>query len=417
MPRRSRSELGSGNPEIVRQFTHKLGDPEFRTSREVERDFRDTVRSSKHQQRLLDEWRRDLPDADKLNDEDMLAINRVTDPQRQMDINEALTKHDDSVLADHELELETAASGLNKLPDFHGPVRRGEYVDGAELEKLLDRYQVGRNVPQRGFTEWNKTIEPGGNVQFHLKSEHGKDISYGTHKDSVIHPPENHVRVEKRWFDQETDTWHIELSDRGRVPGLKDIEVPAKAPETVSRLVHGVDDAGGEVRVLDPQADADLIRDLKQQATEIARKTSDNPTVERGRKYLEQVFDDIAPDGERRIAVTMKDGKLLAAADFAVHENTVYVRLLASAQDAVAGRVPGVGVAALHAAMRTAREKGLPLDLFAQEDAKALYANLGFRVETHGGSAHLPAADTRWLVDEAESLTDSEPSVGSTDVG
>src|SRR6201999_1269968 len=112
----------------------------------------------------------------------------------------------------------TATSGMNKLPDVHGPVRRGEYVNGADLEKLLDRYQVGRTVPERGFTEWSKTYEPGGNVQFHLDSKHAKDISFGTHQDKIVHPPESRVRGERRWFDKETVTWHIELSDKGRVP-------------------------------------------------------------------------------------------------------------------------------------------------------------------------------------------------------
>ena len=59
MPRRSRSELGVGRPDAVRKFTHELGDPEYRVTREVERDFRDTVKSSKHEKRLLEEWRKD----------------------------------------------------------------------------------------------------------------------------------------------------------------------------------------------------------------------------------------------------------------------------------------------------------------------------------------------------------------------
>ncbi|MEU4191506.1 toxin glutamine deamidase domain-containing protein [Kribbella sp. NPDC026611] len=410
VPRRSRSELGVGRADAVRKFTHEIGDPEYRVAREVERDFQDTLKSGRHQKRLLDEWRRDLPDGNELSDPELLAIDRVADAHRQMDINDALKHHDEPALADLELEIRTAASGINKLPDFHGPVRRGEYVEGAELEKVLDRYQPGRNVPERGFTEWSKTYEPGGNVQFHLNSRHGKDISFGTHRDRVVHGPENHVRVERRWFDKETDTWHIELSDHGRVPGLKNVEVPQRAAEAVSNFLRRFDEAGGEVRVLDPKHDGDLLRDLKEQARTIAQRESKNPTVNRGRKYLEQVFDDASGAGERRIAVSLRDGKLLAAADFAFDDNNLYMRLLGTAHDTAAGRgAPGAGIAAAHAALRTAREKGLPIDGFANDNAKTLYRIVGARMEQHGGSAHLPAADVRWLVDEADHLRGATP--------
>ncbi|MEV5961380.1 hypothetical protein AB0L70_06415 [Kribbella sp. NPDC051952] len=410
-PSRSRSELASGHAEALRKFSHEIGDPDYRVAGH-EHDFRDLPKISGHERTTFRRWREERPDARNVSDPEMRAIDRVSDGYRHTDVNEALARRDASELADMELEIRHAASGLNKLPDFHGAVKRGEYVDPGDLDNFLKRYEPGRTIPDRGFTTWNKTHEQAGNVQFHMTSKHGKDISFTNHHDKIVHPPGNHVRVERKWFDAETDTWHIELTDEGRVPGLRHVTVPDRAPQAVSNFLRRFDEAGGEVRILDPSVDGDLIRDLKEQARAIAQQErSRNPKVTRGRKYLEQVFDGDAPSGaERRIAVSMRDGRLLAAADFSFDKNNLYMRLLGTAHDVSGGRgAPGAGIAAAHAALRTARERGLPIDGFANDDAKALYRIVGARMEKHGGGAHLPAADVRWLVDEADHMRYAEP--------
>ncbi|RWZ78519.1 MAG: hypothetical protein EOT05_02080 [Candidatus Microsaccharimonas sossegonensis] len=65
------------------------------------------------------------------------------------------------------------SSALKKLPDYQGLVVRGTNLS----EDVLSKYVPGNDVCEHAFTSYDKLKGFSGNVQFHVESKTGKDIS------------------------------------------------------------------------------------------------------------------------------------------------------------------------------------------------------------------------------------------------
>lgn len=150
--------------------------------------------------------------------EEVRALDHYTGIGHQ-DVNAALRDGDYAALRELDPEINEMASGLNKLPDFHGQVFRGIDVQPGDMGAFLDRYHVGNEVREPAFTS-SDVVEPyRGNVQFTIESVNGKDISWlkDAHvgQQEVLFPPGTSFRVTSRTSD-ENGNWTIHLQDLGR---------------------------------------------------------------------------------------------------------------------------------------------------------------------------------------------------------
>lgn len=163
----------------------------------------------------LAQVRHEHPDVtDPLHDSEILALQRMT-TMDHADINSALRSGDQDGLTKMDPEIRNAVSGLNKLPNYHGPVYRGIHVDPGDLETVLDHYTPGETVQEPAFTSTDKQHPHETNVQFIIDSTTGKDISWlqdpHVGQQEVLYPPGAKFTVIRHRYDEDTGRWIIEL--------------------------------------------------------------------------------------------------------------------------------------------------------------------------------------------------------------
>lgn len=180
--------------------------------------YRDAYPIQAEQREWLAQIRAHNPVADRLADEELLALDRYKTAAWQ--INKAMRSGNPAQLAGVDTEIRNIASGLNKLPDFTGNVVRGIEVDPGALRDTLIHYQPGRLVEEPAFTSADKRVPSAGNIEFYITSTHGKDISFLTSDSAgpqeVVFPPASKFTVDSRYFNPSTRTWEVHLHEIGR---------------------------------------------------------------------------------------------------------------------------------------------------------------------------------------------------------
>jgi hypothetical protein len=201
-------------------MSHKeMRDPDYQASDADRAAYREQYGHQNGESRLLEEMRARNPAAEKIPDEELLAIDRYMGSDSQP-INKSLWDEDPKGLTEHDPAIRNAASGMNRLDDYTATVRRGIEVSPENMEELVRRYEPGTEVRERGFTSTDTTHPYSGNVQFVVESHTGKDISWirdphgGQHE--VAFPPQNKFHVESAGWNPYTRKYEIKLIDMGR---------------------------------------------------------------------------------------------------------------------------------------------------------------------------------------------------------
>ncbi|MCE7007993.1 hypothetical protein LWC34_35000 [Kibdelosporangium philippinense] len=168
--------------------------------------------------RLYDDIRQHHPEAAKIPNEELDAINRYMG-RDHADMNKALWDQDPGALANQDAAIRNATSGMNRLDDYVGMVERGIDVPKEKIPELLERYQPGGEVRERGFTSTDVVQGSPGNVKFLIESVTGKDVSFlrestGLHE--VAFPPFHRFAVKDVHVDDVTGHVTIRLTDKGR---------------------------------------------------------------------------------------------------------------------------------------------------------------------------------------------------------
>ncbi|HWD77942.1 MAG TPA: hypothetical protein VG497_03650, partial [Kribbella sp.] len=220
----------------------ELGDRRFRAS---EADHRALAEQGRMHAGKLGEIRerlgRQVGDPDALSETEVTSLERMLIGHDHQDINDAFRAGDRSV--EHRPVVRVAVSALNKLPDFHGEVRRGVSFDSADdFKRFLDRYRPGQTAKEPAFTHSAKPAESvkgaddadrwrgaedfsggqysKGRVILHIDSRHGKDLSFMrdpfTGIDEVVHGPHTPFYPTRMPYqDKETGIWHVHARDYG----------------------------------------------------------------------------------------------------------------------------------------------------------------------------------------------------------
>ena len=99
------------------------------------------------------------------------ALNRYTDLTFEP-VNKALRNSDPIALEQYDDYIRTAISGLNKLPPYSGPVKRGLKLSPADIVK----HKPGEVMTYEAFTSasLNKPFTDFKNVQLHIESKQGR---------------------------------------------------------------------------------------------------------------------------------------------------------------------------------------------------------------------------------------------------
>ncbi|ALG13255.1 putative T7SS-secreted protein [Kibdelosporangium phytohabitans] len=197
----------------------ELRDPDYQAGESDHAAYREQYGHQNGEARILDEIRARNPEAQRIPDEELLAIDRYMGADSQP-INKSLWDDDPAGLAQHDPAIRNATSGMNRLDDYVGTVRRGIEVGSDNMAELIQRYEPGTEVRERGFTSTDTAHPYSGNVQFVIESHTGKDISWmrdphgGQHE--VAFPPHNKFYVESAGWNPITQKYEIKLIDRGK---------------------------------------------------------------------------------------------------------------------------------------------------------------------------------------------------------
>ncbi len=111
----------------------------------------------------------------KLSNAEIVAIALYTNNSYR-DLNSALRSCDHERLKRLRPLISTLNSGLAKLPDYAGQVKRGFKISPKNLNALSRRYVVGQVVPMSEFTSTSIDKSYPGEVQMLIQSKHGKYI-------------------------------------------------------------------------------------------------------------------------------------------------------------------------------------------------------------------------------------------------
>ncbi|ATL71416.1 WXG100-like domain-containing protein [Nocardia terpenica] len=158
------------------------------------------------------------PEIARLTPAEIAAIRHNQFMSLNEHVNRATRDGDVQALAEHDSTIRALVGAYNKLPDYHGTVYRGLFIDDpAKLDKFLGEYTTGNTVLDRGFASSDKVSSMGGNIELIIESHYGKDISWtGGQQNEVVFPPGHQFYVKNRYTAG--NTYVVELTDLGRNP-------------------------------------------------------------------------------------------------------------------------------------------------------------------------------------------------------
>src|SRR5207253_1509359 len=88
----------------------------------------------------------------EIPEEDLVALRAYTKHGIYGKINTAMRDGDQAALAEYQPYIRSITSGLEKFPQFEGPVVRGVHVSPEDMQALLERYEPGTTIRESGFT-------------------------------------------------------------------------------------------------------------------------------------------------------------------------------------------------------------------------------------------------------------------------
>jgi hypothetical protein len=210
------SPTSGGDSSFAGRLAPGYLDPKYKVGDLARQAYRDKWPTTAEDRAWLDNIRKGWPQASRLTDQELLAMERLASPDGAL-INTALRTGDDAALAQVEPELRNLISGLNKLPNYRGQVVRGLDVQPSDLGRFLQLYEPGTTVREPGFTKALMDAPYRGNVRFYFESTQGKDITpIVAGQRQVMFPAGEKFKVTAREFDQATSMWSIHLDDLGR---------------------------------------------------------------------------------------------------------------------------------------------------------------------------------------------------------
>lgn len=121
---------------------------------------------------------------------ELVAIRAYTSSGSKM-VNRILRTSDVSSLQNISGFVRSASSGLNKLPNYVGVVKRGICLNPADypsLQKIVSHYEIGKKITEKAFVSASAGNSFEGMITFNISSKFGKSI-----KDLSGWPQENEV--------------------------------------------------------------------------------------------------------------------------------------------------------------------------------------------------------------------------------